>query len=90
VTTDREADVVAEDRGGGGHDDQRHDRELPVVRQQRGPDQRGLPGHRDAHGLDRDQREDRGVADVRRDVDDGREQAAAGYVSRPGIATPDS
>ena len=30
-------------------------------------------GHRDAHRLDRDQREHRGVADVRRDVDQGRE-----------------
>ena len=38
-------------------------------------DQRGLARHRDAHRLDGDQREDRGVADVGRDVDDRREHA---------------
>ena len=43
----------------------------PSVGEQRGGDQRGLAGHRDAHRLDRDQREDARVADVRRDVDQG-------------------
>ena len=41
-----------------GDHDQRHDVHLPVVREQRCGDQRGLARHRDPHRLDRDQRED--------------------------------
>ena len=51
----------------------------PAVREQRGADQRRLGRDRDAHRLDRDQREDERVADVRRDVDQGGEHAVNLY-----------
>ena len=79
AAADREADVVAEDRGRRREHGQRDDVHLALVREQRGGDQRRLGGHRDAHRLDRDQREDGGVADVRRDVDQRGEHRTSVY-----------
>ena len=57
---DQVAEVVAHDRGERGERDDGDDVQLPAARQDRGGDQRGLAGQRDAHRLAGDeQRHDR-------------------------------
>jgi hypothetical protein len=60
---DREADVVADDRGRRGDGDHELDLQLVARGEDAGGEDRRLAGHRDAHRLDRDEPEEQGIAD---------------------------
>ncbi len=86
LAPDHVADVVADDRGGGGERDHELDLELALAGEHGGGDQRGLAGDGQPAGLAHDEQEQQRVAgdfDEVVDVEERGEHRRAG--SRPGV-----